>query len=205
MMSETRTTFEAYSYRTSSRFGGRVQVSVDGARVSVTGPRVGVLAYRLWIALQAVLLWLIPPALLAAAILSDTRYLVAALAMFVAQWGISGIGAGSLWGIADLTSYMAGKKGATSAFPLGEIKRVRPGRAWARKGLWFVIPHFIAVNVVTAGQLVSFEAPDGATGGDAVYAFVFPNRSEAAELAAALGAEDPAWELGAPRRPETTG
>jgi len=48
-MKDQKTTFEGYSYRTSARFGSRVQVSVEDGTASVTGPRVGVLAYRLWI------------------------------------------------------------------------------------------------------------------------------------------------------------
>ena len=185
-MSERKTTFEGYSYRTSCRFGGRVLVSVESARVSVTGPRVGVLPYRLWIALMVVLLWLIPPSLLAAAILGDWRYLVVALALSIAHWGVSGVGAGCFWGLADLAAFMAGEKGETTSFPLGAVKRVKMGRAWARKGLWLVIPHFIAVNTVPSGQLVSCEAPDGATSADAVYALVFSNEGDAAALAALL-------------------
>ena len=46
-MAEHEATFEGYAYRTSCRFGNRVQVSVDDATVTVTGPRVGVLMYPL--------------------------------------------------------------------------------------------------------------------------------------------------------------
>jgi len=54
-MTEQAKLLEGYSYRTDSRFGSRVRVSVDSETVSITGPRVGVLIYRLWIAVQIVL------------------------------------------------------------------------------------------------------------------------------------------------------
>jgi hypothetical protein len=188
-VSQSSTRFNGYSYRTSSRFGGRVQLSVDHTTVSVTGPRVGVLTYRLWIALMVVLLWLTPASLLAAAIVSDWRYLILALVLFLAHWGVSGVGAGSLWGIADLAAFMAGEEGETTSFASGTVKRVRLGRAWGRK-LWFVIPHFIAMNTVPAGQVVSWEAPDGATGTDAVYAIVFPSEEDGTALQALLEGQE---------------
>jgi phytoene dehydrogenase-like protein len=46
-MSIQEKSFEGYSYRTSSRFGSRVQVSIGEGMVTVTGPRVGVFIYRL--------------------------------------------------------------------------------------------------------------------------------------------------------------
>jgi protein-S-isoprenylcysteine O-methyltransferase Ste14 len=79
-MKDQKTTFEGYSYRTSARFGSRVQVSVEDGTASVTGPRVGVLAYRLWIGTQVVLFWLIVPVLIAA-VLRDWRYVFLALAL----------------------------------------------------------------------------------------------------------------------------
>ena len=88
MMPERKTTFEGYSYQTSSRFGSRVRVSLEGGMVSVTGPRIGVLLYRLWIVIQAILLWLTVPALLAALALWDWRYLVAAVGLLLVNQGV---------------------------------------------------------------------------------------------------------------------
>ena len=75
------TIFEVFGYRTSSRFASHLKVSVDSQTVSVTGPRVGVTIYRLWMVLQAVLLALTVPTLIVAIVLWDWRYLVTALAL----------------------------------------------------------------------------------------------------------------------------
>ena len=63
-MADEKGGFEVYSYRTGPCFGSRVEVRVDGEMVTVAGPRVGVLLYRMWIAVQVILLTLIVPALL---------------------------------------------------------------------------------------------------------------------------------------------
>ena len=109
-MKDQKTTFEGYSYRTSARFGSRVQVSVEDGTASVTGPRVGVLAYRLWIGTQVVLFWLIVPVLIAV-VLRDWRYVFLALALLGAHWAIGGAGAGCLWELANLIAFMAGVQG----------------------------------------------------------------------------------------------
>jgi hypothetical protein len=70
--------FEGYSYRTSSRYGSRVTVSVNRPAVAITGPRIDTIVYRLWTGTQGVVSWLIVPALLAAMIAWDWRYLVLA-------------------------------------------------------------------------------------------------------------------------------
>ena len=60
---DERVFLEGYSYRTSSRFGSRVSVSIAGSKVTIIGPRVGVSTYRLWNIAQVILFWLIVPAL----------------------------------------------------------------------------------------------------------------------------------------------
>jgi hypothetical protein len=130
------------------------------------------LLYRLWIATQVVLLWAIVPALLAAAILRGWRYLVLALVLAVAHWAVGTFGAVCFWELANLMAFSAGTMGETIAFPVSAVKRVRIGGDWARNGLWFVIPQFIPlITMLSEGGCVSFEAPDGKTGRDAVYAF----------------------------------
>ena len=186
-MTDRQTTFEGYSYRTSSRLGSRVKVSVDGATVSVTGPRVGVLIYRLWIAIQVIVFWLIIPALLAAVVLWDWRYLFLALVLAVAHWAIGGAGAGCLWEIANLTAFMSGTTGVTISFPVSAVKDVKIGRGWARKGLWLVIPLYVAgVNKWAEGFCVSFEAPNGDTGREVIYAFHMQTKEDAQALARLL-------------------
>ena len=181
--------FEGYSYRTSSRFGSRVKVSVDGRRVSVTGPRVGVLMYRLWIAIQVVLLALVVAALLAA-VLWDWRYLVLGLALAVAHLAVGGFGAGCLWEGANLAAFAAGTMGQTTSFPVSAVKRVKIGHGWARNGLWLVIlPYVAQINQLSEGRVVSFEAPDGDTGADAVYAFYMYTEEDAQTLVRLLEGE----------------
>lgn len=174
---------EGYSYRTSSRFGSRVKVSVDGQTISITGPRIGVLTYRLFIAVQVVLLALIAPLLLAAVILWDWRYLVLAVALPVAHLLFGGIGAATFWEMQT----MQGRQ-TTASFPVSAVKRVKIGRGWARNGLWLVIlPYLVPLNKISEGHAVSFEAPDGVTRGDSVYAIHFWDRTDAAALAKLLG------------------
>lgn len=189
-MDKQATSFKGYSYRTSSRFGSRVQVSVDGETVSVVGPRIGVTVYRLWIAAQVVIFWLIVPALAAAVALWDWRYLILALALAVTHWAIGSFGAGCLWELANLTAFSEGKAGETVTFPLGLVKRVMIGRGWARNGLWLVIPPYIAgINQMAGEYVISFQAPDGATGKDAVYALHMQTTEEAQALGRLLEGE----------------
>jgi len=187
-MSAGETTFEGYSYRTSSRFGSRVHASVDDATVSVTGPRVGRPIYRLWIGIQVVVFWLIVPVLVAAVVLCDWRYLVVALVLAVTHWAIGGVGAGCLWEMANLTAFMAGRLGETISFPVSAVRDVKIGRGWARKGMWLVIPLFVAgINKWAEGECVSFEASDGDTGSEVVYAFHMQTTEDAQALARLLG------------------
>ena len=186
-MSEGETVFEAYSYRTSCRFGSRVKVSVDEGTVIVTGPRVGVFIYRLWIATQVVVFWLIVPALLAAVILRGWRYLVLALALAVAHWALGTLGAVCFWELANVMAFTEGTMGETTTFPLSAVKRVQVGRGWARNGLWLVIPLYVpGLNRLAEGYCVSFEAADGDTGRDVVYALHMQTKEKARALAGLL-------------------
>jgi hypothetical protein len=139
--------------------------------VTVTGPRVGVTIYRLWIALQAILLTLTVPLLIVAIILWDWRYLVTALALLFLYWVISAVGAVALWEFQNFMSFERESSQSTS-FPISSVKRVKIGPGWARNGLWLILLPFIAgLNKASEERTVSFEAPDGDTGKGAVYAF----------------------------------
>lgn len=186
MYEQTQTGFEGYSYRTNSRFGGRVQVSVDGETVSVSGPRVSPFTYGLWFGVQLVLLWLAPLALLAAVLLWNWRYLALALALVVVQGLFGAIGVASFWELANVTAVYGGHD-QTASFPLSAVKRVKIGRGWARKGVRFIIPHIIpGIDQMSEGRAVSFEAPDGESGKDCVYAILMWDERNAATLAALL-------------------
>jgi len=186
-MSEREQVFEAYSYRTSSRFGSRVRVSIDGGRVTVTGPRVGAFIYRLWIVAQVIVFWLVVPVLAAAALLRDWRYLVLALGLLVTHWAVGTFGAVSFWELANVNAFTEGAMGTTIEFPVSAVKRVKIGRGWARKGLWLVIPLYVpGLNQMAEGYCVSFEAPDGETGRDTVYALHMQTKEIAQSLAGLL-------------------
>jgi hypothetical protein len=180
------TSFEVFGYRTSSRFASHLKVSVDSRTVWVTGPRVGVTIYRLWIALQAVLLVLTVPMLIAAVVLWDWRYLVTALVLVFFYWVISAVGAVALW---EYQTFMAFDRGGyqTTSFPLSAVKRVKIGRGWARNGLWLILlPFIVSLNKASEGRVVSFEAPDDDTGKDAVYAFYMRIEDDPQDLARLL-------------------
>jgi hypothetical protein len=155
--------------------------------VTVAGPRIGVLVYRLWIATQVILFWSIPPALLAAAILRDWRYAAIALALVVAHWAVGTFGAVCFWELANVIAFAEGSVGQIARFSVRTVKRVKIGRGWARNGLWLAIPLFVpGINQWAEGSVVSFEAPDGETGRDAVYAFQMQTGHEASALAELL-------------------
>lgn len=183
-MADKKTSFEAYGYRTSSRFGSRLKVSVEDEIVSVTGPRVGVTIYRLWIAIQLLLLASVLPVLIVALVLWNGIYLVISLALFITYYLFSSVGAVALW---EYQNALIDHDYQTASFPVSSVKRVKIGRGWSRNWLWLVILPFVAqINKISEGLVVSFEAPDCETGKDAVYAFLMPNRDKARALAKLL-------------------
>jgi hypothetical protein len=186
MVTEGQTSFDGYGYRTSSRFGSWTRITVEGDTVSVTGPRVGVLPYRLWLASQLLLLGLVVPAVLASVVTRDWRYLLLVPALLVLHWYVGVMGASGLWELANMAAIGSGHH--THTFPVGSVKRVKIGPGWARKGLWLVIlPYVAGIDKMAAGHTVSFEAPAGDTRGDVVYAFHMNTEEEARQLAALLG------------------
>ena len=184
-MTERQAKFEGYGYRTGSRFGSWTKIMVDGDVVSITGPRAGILLYRLWIALQVLLEVLVLPAVVAAVIFRDWRYLLLVPALLVAHLAVGMMGAAGLWEMANMTAIGSGHPIHT--FTVDAVKRVKIGPGWARNGLWLVIlPYAAGLNKVSEGHTVSFEAPAGDVGGDAVYAFHMHTEEEASELARLL-------------------
>jgi hypothetical protein len=182
------TAFDGYSYRTGSRFGSRVRVSIDDGMVTVTGPRIGGLIYRLWVVAQVILFWSIPPALAAGAILRDWRYVGAALVLAAVHWAVGTFGAVCFWELANVVAFTKGTTGQAAVFSVSTVKRVKVGRGWARNGLWLAIPLFVpGINQWAEGSVVSFEAPDGETGRNVVYAFQMQTKEDAGSLAKLLG------------------
>lgn len=186
-MTEQHPSFEAYSYRVSARFGSRVRLSIADGLVTITGPRLSLVVYRSWIAVQAVLLATAGAALVVALILWDWRVFVAALLLLLSHLAVSGFGAGCLWELANLTAFLEGTTGKAVAFPLDTVNRVRVGKGWARKGMWLLIlPYVAGVNSLAEGFCVSFEGPDGDIGREVVYALHMQTQEEARALAGLL-------------------
>ena len=142
------------------------------------------MVYRLWIAAQVVLFWSIVPLLIAALVAWNYRYVVAALALAVVHGGVSTFGAVSLWELANVTAFMEGAEGATTSFGLEDARQVMIGRGWSRNGLWLAIPPYVlGVNQWAEGYCVSFEAPNGDTRGNGVYALHVVSKEAARVLA----------------------
>jgi hypothetical protein len=138
-MTEQATTFEAYSYRVSARFGSRVQVAVGDHTITVAGPRLGLTVYRLWIAAQIALLTSVFLAVLGALLVWGWRGFLAAFLLLLAHLAAGGFGAGCLWETANLNAFAQGTRGETVTFPLDTVKRIKIGKGWARKGMWLLI------------------------------------------------------------------
>jgi hypothetical protein len=181
--------FEGYSYRTTSRYGSRVQLRVEDGLVSVTGPRLAPSLYGLWLGAQAALMVSVLPVLLIEAVLRRRwRYVVGSAGVLALHGAIGGFGAGCLWELQGLIDFGAGKEGTTATFPVNAVRDVRIGRGWARKGLGVVIlPYVAGINAMAKGLAVSFEAPDEVTGRDVVYALHMRTPEDASALAMALG------------------
>jgi hypothetical protein len=171
--------FEGYHYRTSSRFGSRVRIKIGDDNISITGPRIGPAIYRTWILTQSILLFLIIPAIIFPLALGKPVYLLLIIKILFLHYAISGTGAIILWEGANVMAFTDGKAGDTEIIRMVDIKDIRMGKGWERKGLWLVIPYVIPIiNKVTEGLCISFEAPDSVTGKDVVYAFLLHSREE---------------------------
>ena len=179
MASSNNLLFEAYHYRTSSRFGSRVKIKIVNDSISITGPRIGPVIYRTWILIQSILLFLTIPAIIFPLALGKPVYLLLAIGVLFLHYAISGTGAIILWEGANVMAFTDGKAGDTETISMGDMKDIRMGKGWERKGLWLVIPYVIPIiNKATEGLCISFEAPDSVTGKDVVYAFLLHSREE---------------------------
>lgn len=132
--------FEGYHYRTSSRFGNRIEIFINEENISIIGPRISVGIYKTWILIQAILLFLIIPAIIFPIIFGVPIYLLIILALLFLHYAISGTGAIILWEGANVAAFSKNQKGDNETFKIADIKDIRIGKGWERNGLWFVIP-----------------------------------------------------------------
>ena len=183
-MSIQGTALEGYSYRVSARFGSRVWITVKDGMASVTGPRVPLTVYRLWIAIQAVFLVLAALAFATAVGWWDWRYVAAGVGLLAAHAMAGGFGAGCLWEMMNLIAFGQGTRGETVSFPVSKVREVRIGAGWARRGMWLLLlPYFKGIDAMAKGLAVSFVAPDG------IYALHMRTPEDANTLAALLKGE----------------
>jgi hypothetical protein len=151
--------FDGWSYRVGARFAGRVRITVYEDRVAVAGPRVPRWLYELWIWAQGLLLALVPPALVAAAVTLDWRWLVAAIGLWIASFGVSFGGAGLWPGLGEVSNDRGYFKAVE--FPRSSVREVDVGKGWAKGGLEVVLlPYVAGIDQMAAGRAVSFFAPD---------------------------------------------
>jgi len=160
ILPEGAVAYDAWSFRVGARFAGRVRIVVHGGRVSVAGPRVPDGLYRAWMWVQALLLALAPAMLVAAVVLLDGRWLLAALATFVGSWAVSMVGAGLWPGLGELGAVETGRFRALD-FPLTSVREVDVGRGWSKGGLGVVLfPYRAAIDAMAGRRAVSFFGPD---------------------------------------------
>lgn len=152
--------FDAWSFRVGARFAGRVRIVEHGDRVSVAGPRVPDALYRAWLWIQGLLLALVAPMVVAAVVVWDGRWLLAALTAFVASWAVSMMGAGLWPGLGELGAVETGRFRALE-FPLASVGEVDVGRGWSKGGLEVVLfPYRAGIDAMAGRRVVSFFGPD---------------------------------------------
>lgn len=154
--------FDAWAYRVGARFAGRVRIAVYDDTVAVAGPRVPRGLYEAWMWVQGLLLALVAPALAAAIVSLDWRWLVAAVVLWLVSFGIS-IGGAGLWpGLGEVLT----EEGAyfkALEFPRATVREINIGKGWAKGGLEVVLlPYKAGVDKMAEGLAVSFFAPDEA-------------------------------------------
>jgi hypothetical protein len=172
---------EAYSYHTNSRFGSRVRILIEDEVISITGPRMRVSIFRIWLAIQGILFTLIIASILAGVFFMNPLYLVPVVGFFVLHvWGC--FGGTAVWELFNLLGH------EKATFRIDEVKKFNRGVGWARGMIRLLIPFYVfTMNKISPGYIVSFEAPDEKTKGFVVYALMVWNEEEALQLEALLG------------------
>jgi hypothetical protein len=178
--------FDGFSYRVPARFAGRVRVMVGNGAVSIAGPRAPKALYEWWIWIQALLLALVPAAIVGAAVRLDWRWLLLALAVFIGGLAFSALGAGIWPGLGEMDWLVAGTFKAVE-YPVAAVSDVKIGKGWADGGIDMVLMSVKAgIDSMAADHAVSWSAPDE-NGGSVRYAVHLPRAEDATALAALLG------------------
>ena len=179
--------FEAFAYRVQSRFGSIVQINIQDGMVTVTGPRISPVLYRIWLGSQGVLLILTIIALIMAVVFWNWIYLWAGVILVALHGIIGGVGAGCLWEMERLLEFGEGRSPKTVSFLVSEVKDVKIGAGWARGAIrWIIALYIPGIDQMAKGMAVSFEAPDGILPGNTMYALHMRSKGEAARFAEIL-------------------
>jgi len=192
--------FEAFSYRTSSRFGSVVEIEVQDNSgqgnypdesadkiISITGPRIGGGVYWTWIVVQIILMLCFIPAVIIPIVLGQYYYLFIIPALFLVHLAVGGLGAAAFWEMERLISFDKDREENTISFKKSKVKNVKVGKGWARGMIWLAIPLFIPlVNTSAIDFCVSFEAPGSADETGLVYAMHMRTREDAVVFAKTL-------------------
>ena len=178
--------FDGWSYRMGARFAGRVRIAVYPDSVAVAGPRVPSGIYKVWVWLQSLLLAAVFPALAAAIVLLDWRYLLWAIGLFVLSFAVSMGGAGLWPGLGELTAEDEEGRLKALVYPRSAIRDVNIGKGWSKGGFEVILfPYLVGINKMAEGRAVSFFAPDE-TGHEVRFALDMYAESKAKELAGLL-------------------
>lgn len=178
--------FDGWSYRMGARFAGRVRVAVYPETVAVAGPRIPSGLYKAWVWLQSLLLAAVFPALAAAMVLHDWRYLLWAVGLFVLSFAVSMGGAGLWPGLGELTAEAGEGRLYALEFPRSAISEVDIGKGWSKGGFEVILfPYLIPINKMAEGRAVSFFAPDE-SGHEVRFALDMYAETKANELAGLL-------------------
>ena len=187
--------FEAFSYRTSARFGSVVDIEIESAgkeygikddkTVTIRGPRINAAIYWTWIFLQVLLMFSFLPVTIIPLVLGLYWYLFLVAAVFFIHLGLGGIGAAVFWEAARLADF--GKDLNVVSFKRSQVKKVKIGKGWARGIIWLAIPLFIPlVNLSAKDFCVSFEAPGASDEKNLVYALHMRTKEDALIFAGQL-------------------
>ncbi len=120
-------------------------------------------------------------ALMSSLVFLNPRYMLLAIGLLALH--ISGCFLGTaIWEVMNILGQ------ETVSIRVDKVKNVKKGREWARNGLWMLIPLYtLAINKISPREIISFEAPDEASGRDVVYALMFWEEEDAICLETLLG------------------
>ena len=157
---------EAYSYHTSSRFSGRVRVSVENGLITITGPRMGDLLFRLWLLFQGCLFILTMLTLVAGLVFLETLYSLIAVSFFFLH--VFGCMLGTaIWELMNLFGH------ESATFHIEDVNGYTEDFKWYKYLENLLIPlYFIFITRISPGRIVSFEVHEKETTSHEVYSLM---------------------------------